>query len=80
MGQFVEEEQYLFQIAADFLKQRTELEKLREAVRLAEAAKALRLEELQRRRGQSEGRRSVCRISTAHPASAVASRNQVSDG
>jgi hypothetical protein len=50
MGQFVEEEQYLFQIAADFLKQRTELEKLREAVRLAEAAKALRSKELQRRR------------------------------
>ena len=50
MGQFFQkDEQYLFQIAADFLKQKTELEKLREAVRLAEIAKTLPPEELQRR-------------------------------
>ena len=42
MGQFSQkDEQYLFQIAADFLKQKTELEKLREAVRLEEFAKTL---------------------------------------
>jgi hypothetical protein len=35
------DELHLFQIAADLLKQMTELEKLREAVRLAESAKAL---------------------------------------
>ncbi len=42
MGQNVrssKDEQYLFQIADDFLKRVTELEKLREAVQLAEAAK-----------------------------------------
>jgi hypothetical protein len=48
MGQFVQRnEQYLFQIVADLLKQKTELEKLRVAVRLAEVAQALQLEELQ---------------------------------
>ena len=50
MGKFVQRnEQYLFQIVADLLKQKTELEKLRVAVRLAEVAKALHSEELQRR-------------------------------
>ena len=50
MGQFSQkDEQYLFQIAADFLKQKTELEKLREAVRLAEFAKTLHSEQLRRR-------------------------------
>ena len=50
MEQFVQRnEQYLFQIVADLLKQKTELEKLRVAVRLAEVAQALQLEELQRR-------------------------------
>jgi hypothetical protein len=50
MRQFVQRnEQYLFQIVADLLKQKTELEKLRVAVRLAEVAQALQLEELRRR-------------------------------
>ena len=44
-----EEEQYLFDTAADFLTRMKELEKLREAVRLAEVAKALQSEEQPRR-------------------------------
>ena len=44
-----EEEQYLFDTAADFLTRMKELEKLREAVRLAEVAKALQSAELPRR-------------------------------
>ena len=44
-----EEEQYLLQTATDFLIRMTELEKLREAVRLAEVAKALLAEDLPRR-------------------------------
>lgn len=42
-------QQYLLETAADFLAQMTELERLREAVHLAEAAKTLQSEELQRR-------------------------------
>jgi hypothetical protein len=50
MGQnFRDEEQYLFEAAAVFLAQITELEKLREAVRLAEVSKALQSEELRHR-------------------------------
>jgi len=45
----LEEEQYLFDTAADFLTRMKELEKLREAVRLAEVAKALQSEEQPRR-------------------------------
>ena len=43
------EEQYLLETAADFLTRMTELEKLRVAVRLAEVAKTLQSEDLQRR-------------------------------
>ena len=46
---FRKEEQHLLEMAADFLTRMTELEKLRVAVDLAEAAQALQLEELQRR-------------------------------
>ncbi len=50
MGQkLCKEEQHLLEMAADFLARMAELERLREAVRLAEAAKALQSEELQRR-------------------------------
>jgi hypothetical protein len=43
-------ERHLFQIAADLLNQMTELEKLRDAVQLAETAKALHQSEARRRR------------------------------
>jgi hypothetical protein len=43
-------ERHLLRIAADLIRQMTELEKLREAVRLAEAAKALYQSEARRRR------------------------------
>jgi hypothetical protein len=50
MGQNLrKEEQYLLETAADFLTRMTELEKLRVAVRLAEVAKTLQSEDLQRR-------------------------------
>jgi hypothetical protein len=44
-----QKEQYLLEMAADFLAEMSDLEKLREAVRLAEVAQTMRSEELQRR-------------------------------
>jgi hypothetical protein len=51
MGQTVRVsgERHLFQIAANLLNQMTELEKLREAVQLAETARALHQSEARRR-------------------------------
>lgn len=50
MGQNLrKEEQHLLEMAAYFLTQMTELEKLREAVRLAEASKTLQSPEPRRR-------------------------------
>jgi hypothetical protein len=54
MGHLRDEEQYLFETAAEFLAQITELEKLREAVRLAEVTKTLQSEELRYRLGNSK--------------------------
>lgn len=49
MGQNLHaEEQYLLETAADFLTRMTELEKLRQAVRLAEVARTLHSQELPR--------------------------------
>ena len=75
------EEQYLLDIVADLLTRMSELERLREVVRLAEAAaKALPSRELPRQ--QFESRRSVCRAaSTARLAnSGVATPDQLSKG
>jgi hypothetical protein len=50
MVQYVrKDERCLFEITADFINRMTELENLRSAVRLAEAAKALQSEELPNR-------------------------------
>ena len=63
------EEQYLLDTVADFLTQMTELERLREAVRLAEAAaKGMPSS----RPVKFESPRSVCRTSTARLTSAGA--------